>query len=80
MAINHRQLFWIECDSDEEALESISQLKDYLPLNHAKGLLVGNHQVGFNSIAADRLATELGQSIDYLIFNAFDGFTPNALA
>ena len=80
MAINHRKLFWIECDSDVEALESISQLKDYLPLNHAKGLLVGNHQVGFNSIAADRLATELGQSIDYLIFNAFDGFTPNALA
>jgi len=78
--INHRKLIWLECESEAEALEAIDQLKVQLPLNQLKGLLVGKPLEGFASVAADRLAAELGQTIDYLIFNAFDGFTPNALA
>ena len=80
MVINDRKLVWLQCDSETEARQAINQLKDQLPINSMKGLLVGQSQEGFSSIRADRLATELGQSIDYLIFNAFDGFTPNALA
>lgn len=80
MAINDRKLVWLQYESEAEARQAINQLKGQLPLNSMKGLLVGQPQEGFSSIRADRLAIELGQSIDYLIFNAFDGFTPNALA
>ncbi len=80
MADTHRSLLWLECDSKEAALEAIAKLKEQLSLDPLKGLLVGKPLHGFNSIEAERLALELGQSIDYLIFNAFDGFTPNALA
>jgi len=80
VAINHRKLIWLECESEAEALETIDHLKVQLPLNQLKGLLVGKPLEGFATVAADRLAAELGQSIDYLIFNTFDGFTPNALA
>ena len=80
MAINDRKLVWLQCDSEAEARQAIKQLKAQLPLNSMRGLLVGQPHTGFSSIRADRLATELGQSIDYLIFNVFDGFTPNALA
>ena len=80
MALNHRKLVWFECDSEAEAIEAINQIRVQLSLDRFKGLLVGNPLDGFTTVTADRMASELGQSIDYLIFNAFDGFTPNALA
>ena len=80
MIINHRRLIWLEFDSDTEALEAINQLRVQLSLDRFKGLMIGKPYDGFATVAADRMASELGQSIDYLLFNAFDGFTPNALA
>jgi len=80
VVLNHRKLIWLECDSEAKAIEAINQLRVQLPSDRFKGLLVGNSLDGFTTVTADRMASELGQSIDYLIFNAFDGFTPNALA
>ena len=74
-----RDLVWLEfaqVESDQRLNELIAQLRE-----HTESILyVGNQRDTVESITCDRLVGALGRSIEYGILNAFDGFSPNALA
>ena len=75
-----RELVWINC-TESEVDSTIAELSKVCALNPSNGYVIAKQCPSpLRAISPNAVVNHLGESVDFIIFNAFDGFSPNTLA
>lgn len=75
-----RELVWINCTASEID-STIIELSRVTALNPTDGYVIAKQcPTPLRAISPNAVVNHLGESVDFIIFNAFDGFSPNTLA
>jgi tRNA(Met) cytidine acetyltransferase len=75
-----RELVWINC-TESEVDATIVELSKVTELNPSNGYVIAKQCPSpLRAISPNAVVNHLGESVDFIIFNAFDGFSPNTLA